>query len=337
MRNAPGHWPPPRKPEYTGTILEDTPEDIEIDLEKTETGRELLKYFRLLPKELWVRHFTVIEKFAEGVEEETSLAEQQKNYMTIILGEREKAIVECVVSDEVLKQRWAEVPEMQEQLFRMLREVLTSTDNLLGAGTTAQVKRMHMEEIEGSVAVKYLLAPKNGTLSARDEHTMLSEVETITRIEEAEHRMGVGNHIRVPHPYFSYERGKFQCYGMEEVQGVMLETLRKGENSRIEVQDTIMNALRTRYASEEAREVLWKEIDAFVTAMHEVCLHGDIKDRNIMVDTEGRFYLIDFGQSVTMGSMVEKTRSRFDELADEERRLMRDRIHNILIVASATT
>ena len=48
-------------------------------------------------------------------------------------------------------------------------------------------------------------------------------------------------------------------------------------------------------------------------------LHGDIKSKNIMVDIlSGKFYLIDFGQSVAVRTMTDKTREQFENLQDEE-------------------
>ncbi len=324
------NWPPAPHVTSLETI---TPDDIEADLQDAEPG--LLKYFRLLPKELWVRHYKVVEKIAEEASEDTLVAEQRMGYMEMVTEAREKAIIEYFASDEALRAAWEGTSGIQESLATKLREAFVENGNLLGAGTTARVKRVQMEGVESPIAIKYLLAPTAKTLSVDAEHDMLREVETITQIEAAENRRGVGKHMGVPHPYFFYKRGKFQCYGMEEVQGVTLEAILTEAPSQIQLQDTILAALRERFSTEESRQELWQEIEDFVNAMHEVCLHGDVKDKNIMVDAKGRFYLIDFGQSVSMDVMSEKTRGQFDELRDEEHRAMLDRIRNIVRIATA--
>ncbi len=312
-----------------------TPDDIEAELEHSDP--ELFSYFRRLPKELWKRHFLVLEKIAQDSKEAPEVLEQQrKRYMEIILEAREKAIVECIASDTALQEAWAKSPEVVDALGGQLRETLTAEGNLLGAGQTARIKRMTVEGIDRSIAVKYLLTPTSKTLSVDAEHDMLREVEIITEIEAAEGRIGVGERIRVPHPYFFYKRGALQCYGMHEVQGVNLETIFNSRSMHIDLQDRVLDGLRKRYGTPEAQEALWKELDSFVTAMHEVCLHGDVKDRNIMVDVDGVFHLIDFGQSIAMRTESEKTRSQFEDLKDQERSAMHSRIRALLLLALNT-
>ncbi len=294
---------------------------------------ELRLSFRRIPKELWPRHFNAIENLKNDSDVDPALVgERQKNYMAVIIEAREKAVVEFHVSDKGLQEQWPEAPE---QLGSKLREAFALSGNLLGAGRTARVKSVKFDGIDKPIAVKYLLTPTEKTLSVDGEHDMLKEVETITKIEEAENRSGAGMHVRVPHPYFYFKDRKLQTYGMSEVNGVDIENLLKGTNSRIGLQDTVMNALRKRFETPQSREELWKEVDTFVNAMHEVCLHGDVKDKNIMVDDEGRFFLIDFGQSVPVSSMTEETRAQFDELKDEERKAMQNRIRNLVQVAVA--
>lgn len=322
MKQGPTNWPPQESMDGMN------PEDVQDALEEMDS--ELLPYFRRLPKELWARHYQALEKMADEVGEDTSIADQRKSYMALVLEGREKAIVEFSVSDKQLQKVWKEDASTQEYLSTMLREVFLEQGNFLGAGRTARVKRATVEGIDYPIAIKYLLTPTKQTLSINAEHDMLLEVETITRIEEAENRRGVGSRIGVPHPYFFYKRGGVQCYGMDEVVGIDLDGVHKGVTAKIGLQDVALNALRTRYASEEARQALYQEVDDFVTAMHEVCLHGDIKDKNLMIDAEGKFHLIDFGQSVNMNKEDEKTRDQFENLKDEERRTVLDCVRRMV-------
>jgi RIO-like serine/threonine protein kinase len=57
--------------------------------------------------------------------------------------------------------------------------------------------------------------------------------------------------------------------------------------------------------------------------MHTVCVHGDMKAGNIMVTRDGRFYVIDFGQSMVETDINDKARDQFEVLKDDDRNLAR--------------
>lgn len=306
-----------------------TPQDIADELAETEP--ELLKYMRLLPAELWKRHFTALQKIERehGGEGGEAVAERRINYILNIVETREQAIVNLGISEPVLQDIISASPDGTEMFGTRLRELLVSQGNFLGAGTTARVKAMQVEGFDRPIAVKYLLTPTAKTLSAEGEYDMLREVETITQIEDAEGRLGAGEYMRVPHPFFHYKRGKLQCYGMSQVNGITLEELAHDKETMTPVESAVAESLRERFASEAAREALREEVDVFMRAVHEVCLHGDIKFKNIMIDEQGMLYLIDFGQSVPMRSMAENTRDQFDNLQDNERMQMHECIRHL--------
>ena len=324
-------WPPEPKQSASVEVL--TSDDVETEIE--DRDEELLALFKRIPKELWVRHFNSIEQIAAEAEDPSVGNEQGKRYMEIIIEAREKAIVEYSISDAQLQKLWPEGPELSAKLVTILQKAFQSPENL-GFGQTARVKRLDVEGIENSLAVKYLLTPTSKTLTIDAEHDMLEEVERITKIEEAEGRRGIGSRIRVPHPYFYFKRGKLQCYGMQEVQGVTFETLLHEKSTNIDEQDAILEAVRNRYASKESQAELFKEVDAFIEAMHEVCLHGDLKAKNLMIDTDGTIYLIDFGQSIATGVMTEETSSQFTDLSEQEGNVMHTLVRSLLLKASVS-
>jgi hypothetical protein len=296
------------------------PEDIEDELGGSEP--ELLKYIQLLPPELQSRHFQKLEAIKRRYqgERDEAVAEQRINYILGILEAREQAIEEFEIGEPALRDRVSSLPNERE-FGNQLRETLLSQGNFLGAGITARVKSMRVEGFDKPIAVKYLLTPTAKTLSAQGEYDMNRELTTMIQIEDAEVRLGAGEHIRIPHPFFYYKRGKFQCYGMSQVNGFHLEEVLQGASRSTH---SVVEALRARFASDEARKQLQAEVDLFMRAVHEVCLHGDIKLKNIMVDEQGMLYLIDFGQSVAVDTMLEETRDQFENIQDLEREQMQE-------------
>ncbi len=290
---------------------------------------EVQALFKKIPRPLWKRHYEKIaERLAAAPESDPiSQVRSKVEYLSRIVDAR-KAGLEEFKSEDVNFKELISDPRLGERL----QGLLESPDDMLGAGMTAQVKRLSLAEKD--VAVKYLLTPTEKTLSAEGEHDMLWEVETVTHIEEEERRAGVGQRIRVPHPYFFYKNEKLQCYGMEEVKGRNIEQLARGGASSMSEEgarpEAIWNALRRKYADPKEQEALFEELDRFATAMHAVCIHGDIKLANMMVNEDGTIFLIDFGQSIDANSMSDKTREQFDELQALERSQLKHCVRSLL-------
>lgn len=284
------------------------PDITEIAEWLEEEPREVRKLFAHIPRPLWQRHFEAVKHLEP---------EGKLDYLSKFIEARKSGLEEFKSSDEQFEKVKSD-PEFGEQL----QELLESRGETLGAGQTARVKRLQLAEGR-TAAVKYLLTPTEKTLSAEGEHDMLWEVDTVTHIEEAERTMDAGERIRVPHPYFYYKNEKVQCYGMEEIRGNTIEQLVATDTpntvAETERRDAVWSALRRRYSDPQEQKALYEELDRFVSAVHTVCLHGDIKLANMMVDEEGTFYLIDFGQSIDMKSMTDKTQESFDNLQTLER------------------
>ena len=292
----------------------------DIDEALESEPREVSRLFRKLPHELWKRHFEGLERIAAdnaGADAET-IAAKKSEYLSTLLEARRLGLEEYKSNDTFFSENISE-----GQLGGRLQELLDSPEDLLGSGQTARVKRLLLRG-GSTAAVKYLLTPTQKTLSAEGEHDMLYEVETITRIEAEEKKFNAGRRIRVPHPYFFYKSDRLQCYGMQEIKGMTIDELfDENTPNTIELTDrreTVLHALREKYASSAERNELYAELESFAHAMHEVCLHGDVKLGNVMVDERGDIYLIDFGQSVDMNLMSENTREQFENLQNDERK-----------------
>lgn len=292
----------------------------EVDTE-LQADPEMLEIFRKLPTALWGRHFDAMEKIAKKAAP-GEVRQLQMEYLFGIVSSREDAIVEYQSKDAFFQNASFSEGDSAKGFQQQLHELLVSEDRTLGAGQTARVKSLQLEGLREPVAVKYLITPTEKTLSAEGEHDMLYEVEVVTSVEQIEAQVGAGKYLRVPHPYFYYKRGPLQCYGMSQVRGVNIEELLT--NTYSPFRNDVIEALRRRYGSDGERGALDAEIDSFMKAVHKVCLHGDIKPKNIMIDTDGVFYLIDFGQSVPANSETEKAREQFDNLREHEPAVMRE-------------
>ncbi len=290
------------------------------DVEDYADNEVLYRLLRRLPDELRQEHLARIEHLED---------EEAEGYLYALHERRNAALRETAVSDEVLRPYFE---SNQERLWQALEtEVFTSEENHIGAGTTARIKRLDLagyaedDALPASLAVKYLVSPNSKTLSASGEHDMVAEVEQMQAIERAEiAAIGADARVRVPHPYFYYQKGKTQCYGMELVDGVNLEQGISGS-----LQPAMREEL-ARVFAEVDREMLFKEIDAFFDTMHSICIHGDIKPRNLMASRDGKIYVIDFGQSVLATSVDEKSQTAFEELKEAEKASTRDAVRFFL-------
>lgn len=237
-------------------------------------------------------------------------------YMMHLLEKRESAMRESVVSDAAVAPYFH---EHEREIWKDLEtRVLDDPENFLGSGMTAKVKKYQLvdsrtkEEIP--LAIKYLVTPTEKTLSVSGEHDLIREVERVRAIEEVEHEIHADNlRIRVPHPYFYYKNEKTQCYGMECIDGVTLEQGMNGHWDKDLKEDLQKNLKDT------DKSALLEEVDTFFDAVHRICLHGDIKPGNIMISREGKFYVIDFGQSILAHEISDKDREAFEVLKQDEK------------------
>lgn len=295
------------------------PPSFETEVEDFKDNPTLYRLLKQLPKELQRAHIARIEHLTD---------EQSEEYLYALHERREAALRESVVSDEELQPYFE---DHKVEIWKALEtRVFNGIENHLGAGTTARVKRLDLTEFGDDaptkeLAVKYLVTPTEKTLSASGEHDMIVEVEQLQAIEKAEREaLGDRAHIRVPHPYFHYQKGKLQCYGMELIDGINLDQGLSG------AYDPALKTQFSAYFASINRDALMREVDLFFDTMHSICIHGDIKPRNLMISQEGQFFVIDFGQSLLQTKVDEKSAPAFEELKAEEKRNAKDVIRFFL-------
>lgn len=259
-----------------------------------------------LPKQLALRHIQQIEDDALSDEEAT-------DYLLNVIKQRIEIGKETVVSDPTLESFFTSHPNF---LHDIETSIFSSKENMLGFGMTAKVKSAEVTASDGTpqkIAIKYVITPTEKTLSASGEHEVLREVELLTQLEKLENEEKVDTTIiRVPHPYFHHKTNTIQCYGMELVDGANLqEGLDDTMSPELKLQ------LQTVFANRE-KEAITNEVEKCLNAVHKHCLHGDMKPRNLMVDKNGTFFIIDFGQAVLNINISEKQLEQIENLREEE-------------------
>lgn len=272
------------------------------DLLEEHEGTSYYPLLKKLPSPLVIRHISEL-KTGELSEE------QIYTYFSNLIEQRIDALTESLISDSHLHELY---PDAKNELFKPIEtKVFESPD--IGYGQTAKVKRFDLERggEKLSLAVKFLLTPTEKTLSASAEHDMLHEVERIQIIEKLEEGTET-EHIKVPHPYLHHKSEKLQCYAMELVEGATLQDVLDGYIN-VDLHTSLKESL-----SHISEEVILREVEVFLKKMHEYCLHGDIKPRNIMINKDGTFYIIDFGQSILLTDISEDGMEQLQNLKEDE-------------------
>ncbi len=275
----------------------------------------LYKLLSRLPAALRAEHLARIEHLED---------DEAEGYLYALHERRDAALRESEVSDEGLRPYFE--GHSQEIWNALETHVFSDSNNHIGAGTTARIKRFDLSEVSTpddesvpSVAVKYLVSPTEKTLSVSGEHDLLLELEQIRKIELAElEANGANTNIRVPHPYFYYRKGKIQCYAMELIDGINLE-----QGMSKDYDSVLRDELREAFKDID-RETLAKELEDFFDTMHVFCVHGDVKPRNLMASRDGHIYVIDFGQSLLASKVTEKANDAFAEIKDMEKKQAKD-------------
>jgi serine/threonine protein kinase len=298
--------------------MERIPENFEDYSVDDHADTDYFILLKRLPEALAVRHVAHIEM--RGLNEVEST-----EYLEEILEKRSEALTETVISDENFLDK---IRYQKESILEQIEtDVFTNTENFLGSGMTAQVKFFEISDEHTNeklpVAVKYLLTPTKMTLSASNEHDMLVEVgriQTIESLEEGAHL----SFVKVPHPYFHHQNRKIQCYGMELVDGFDLShELKDMKNS---ADKTILIEKLSSLDTSKVEE----EMDIFFTRMHEYCIHGDMKPANMMVNKDGMFYIIDFGQSRLVSDIPDKAQDQLYTLREDEIRIAKSCVRKII-------
>jgi len=166
-----------------------------------------------------------------------------------------------------------------EGVKKVVRETFGDPQHFLGNGYTAEVYEL---PVAPHLCVKYIHNQEayNENNHIRVEHNFLAELRKFT-VEG----------VRSPLPYFvRIHPSEGHSYGMEKINGKNLSQILERQSDNIE----LIAMLKTL-----DRETVKKNLLAYVTSLHDTCkiTHGDLFQRNIMVDEEGKFYIIDFGKA----------------------------------------
>ncbi len=264
-----------------------------------------------LPPSLRLHHVQHIEEANLNANEATA-------YLAGVIESRKAATTETHLSDPEIEAFFAD-PDRKTEFLKQLESSVFQSPTI-GEGQTAKIKYYELltepDNKPIPLAIKYLLTPTAKTLSAAAEHDMLREVERIKAVEERERAAAV-ERIRVPHPYLHHKNEQIQCYAMEHIDGADLKQVLDGTTDD-ELMDTLVD-----FYTPDREAALSTEFTTFLEAMHGYCLHGDIKPANLMIDRTGRFYVIDFGQSVLVQDIDEAGREQLDNLKEFEHEQVR--------------
>lgn len=288
-------------------------------------GTPFYPLMQKLPEKLAIAHVVKMDE-AGWSDEEIEIA------LTELVSKRNEIIREGKISDERLEAQLT--PEQKQNLFNDIEtRVISNRENFLGEGTTAQIKQHEVtltqndEETVLPLAIKYVVKPRRGTLRAESEHNVIKEVQQLQAVDKAERKFpNRSRFIRVPHPYLHFSSDKIDSYGMEVVNGYNLLQVAEPGVTPLAFKEALLNSELFHLDQNE----LDGYVDRFVETMHEHCLHGDMKPRNVMVNEEGVLYLIDFGQSLPVNTLPSGTEDQVQNLMNDEVKHLKSMVHGMI-------
>jgi tRNA A-37 threonylcarbamoyl transferase component Bud32 len=214
------------------------------------------------------------EEYLEVPDDEAALESFHERLQSFI-EQREEALLAFDFTKEYTDQE----KERLKQFDREVRASFRDPDGFLGNGATAEVYSMPRND---TVCVKFIISQEryNENNHLRKEFHYLSKV-----FEHTKERS-----VTTPYPIFlRIHANEGHSYGMEKIQGASLSQILEQPEKYI---DLLLQA------SKIDREKTEENLVEFIEAMHEVgVVHGDLYQRNIMLDREGRLYVIDFGKA----------------------------------------
>lgn len=246
----------------------ETPERAEIEsLEALE--RRFFQKLTSLPDSLaqrWEDEFNNLEEVTEDffIKFDTFL-ENRVGALSNVL-EIEPGLNEEIVS---------EIHEAE----RVIRQTFGDPHYFLGNGRVAEVYEL---PIAPHLCVKYV---KDNAAYSEGNH-LRAEFEYLELL-----RTFIRAGVRAPQPYFiRIHPSEGHSYGMEKIHGKSLSQIleRPAENPKL-----------VELLKEVDREQVKKQLVEYIKAIHEEfkVTHGDLFLRNIMLDDDGNFYIIDFGKA----------------------------------------
>jgi len=231
--------------------------------------RDFYRHLESLPIEIATRWQEQYENLPEATDE---FFVQFNSFCAL----REQAMDSALELDEGISD---EIRLEIEGVKKVVRETFGDAQHFLGNGYTAEVYEL---PIAPHLCVKYIHDQDayNQNNHIRVEHDFLAELRSFS-VEG----------VRSPLPYFvRIHPSEGHSYGMERIYGKSLSQVIERPADNID----LIAMLKTL-----DREVVKKNLLAYITGLHETfkITHGDLFQRNIMVDEAGNFYVIDFGKA----------------------------------------
>lgn len=159
-----------------------------------------------------------------------------------------------------------------------IKRTFGDTNYFLGNGYTAEVYEM---PIAPHLCVKYI----HNQNAYNENNHMRVEYNLLSSLRDVKY-----GRVRTPAPAFlRIHPSEGHTYGMEKVKGKSLsQILEKPEESMELIK--VCKALN--------RDEIIGQMEGYIKLMHENKItHNDLFMRNIMVDTSGNFFVIDFGKA----------------------------------------
>lgn len=189
--------------------------------------------------------------------------------------ERKKVALDAVELSPDLSE---ELKEEVVKVIDSIRNAFGNTAYFLGNGATAEV---YLLPLAPHVCTKYITSQEkyNEGNHIRKEFEILSDIRQLAV-----------NNVRAPRPIFlRIHPSEGHSYGMERVYGSSLSVILEKSSDNHDL---------VSIAKLLDREKVIGSILAYVREMHgRKLIHGDLFQRNIMLDRDGNFFIIDFGKA----------------------------------------
>lgn len=161
----------------------------------------------------------------------------------------------------------------------VIRDTFGDQNYFLGNGRVAEVYEL---PIARHLCVKYV---KDQTAYNEGNH-LRKEFRFLEDL-----RKFIVEGVRTPLPYFlNIHPSEGHSYGMEKINGKSLSQILERSSDNIEY---------IKLVKKMDKEKVKNQVISYIKSMHEEfnITHGDLFQRNIMLDGEGNFYIIDFGKA----------------------------------------
>ena len=239
--------------------------------EKTEGNEDIFEgFFDILPKEL------IVKKIEEGKKQNQTILETLHAIMNIL---------------ETRKNTW-EIEGDEEQQEKALETIKTLSSArfdhslFLGRGNAGHV--FMAPEAKG-YCIKYIHNQSNQFFNLDEEFTLLGQINVIAKDFKA-------LHIPQAHCLAKNTDGTKNFFTMQKIEGLTLQQLIDFPSKR----ETDYPTFTTEGIIEILEDTqLLKKLLNDIKKLHSAgIIHRDIHPRNIMINPEGKVFLIDFGNAV---------------------------------------